>query len=384
VQRGREPPNPLMITGYNTDVRHGEVVFHVQTEDKGAGNPFIESLVYVGGQVVATKRAGYADLLAEGKDDKEIIALMDHQHRTMIAAIRHGKLDGRLAALSSRAGGSITVAGDLSDDLDPIPSLASAAAAALGALGAAAPGHAPAPVPAGSTHAPVAPASAPPRAPVPPGAAPAPPLGAVPAGSASAPPRGAAPASAPVLPRPLAAGAPAAGGGGAGGMAGAGAPFAPAPAAPSPRPPLPGGATPGGVAPPPRSPAAAGGSARPPAAAAPERTLDQVILEYLTNEADQEQLVLLLDGDSQLGLGRRAALALRATSSKSGQPIAGAQVSVRMISTVSEPRILAHGRTDDQGALPLAFEIPTLDRGTAALIITAVSSIGRAELKHLL
>src|SRR5580693_668558 len=349
VQRGREPPNPLMITGYNTDVRHGEVVFHVQTEDKGAGNPFIESLVYVGGQVVATKRAGYADLLAEGKDDKEIIALMDHQHRTMIAAIRHGKLDGRLAALSSRAGGSITVAGDLSDDLDPIPSLASAAAAALGALGAAAPGHAPAPVPAGSTHAPVAPASAPPRAPVPPGAAPAPPLGAVPAGSASAPPRGAAPASAPVLPRPLAAGAPAAGGGGAGGMAGAGAPFA-----------------------------------RPPAAAAPERTLDQVILEYLTNEADQEQLVLLLDGDSQLGLGRRAALALRATSSKSGQPIAGAQVSVRMISTVSEPRILAHGRTDDQGALPLAFEIPTLDRGTAALIITAVSSIGRAELKHLL
>ena len=25
---------PLMITGYNTDVRNQEVVFHVQTEDK--------------------------------------------------------------------------------------------------------------------------------------------------------------------------------------------------------------------------------------------------------------------------------------------------------------------------------------------------------------
>ncbi|MES1243218.1 MAG: hypothetical protein ABUT39_16515 [Acidobacteriota bacterium] len=56
-----------MITGYNTDVRHNDVVFHVQTEDKGLGNPFIESLVYVGGQVLASKRSNYADLLSEGK-----------------------------------------------------------------------------------------------------------------------------------------------------------------------------------------------------------------------------------------------------------------------------------------------------------------------------
>jgi hypothetical protein len=237
-----------MITGYNTDVRHGEVVFHVQTEDKGAANPFIESLVYVGGQVLATKRAGYAELLAEGKDEKEIIALMDHQHRTMIAAIRHGKFDDKLAALGRHA----AVMAALADD-------------------------------GGAEHF---------------------------------------------------AGKVAAG-------AGAGAP-------------------------------------------GPERTLDQVILEYLTNEADQEQLVLLLDGEAELVLGRQAALALRTSSSKSGLPIAGAQVSVRMISTVSEPRILAYGRTDEKGLLPLAFDIPALERGTAALIITAVSSIGRAELKHLL
>src|SRR5258706_1451911 len=90
-----------MITGYNTDVRHGEVVYHVQTEDKGAATPFIESLVYVGGQVLASKRASYADLLAEGREEKEIVALMDHQHRTTIAAIRHGKLDAKLAAMTA-------------------------------------------------------------------------------------------------------------------------------------------------------------------------------------------------------------------------------------------------------------------------------------------
>jgi hypothetical protein len=250
-----------MITGYNTDVRHREVVFHVQTEDKGVANPFIESLVYVGGQVLATRRASYAEILAEGKDEKEIIALMDHQHRTMIAAIRHGKLDARLAELE------------------------------------------------------------------------------------------------------------------AGRKTGAHASFE----TPRVRPPT------GWVPVPPaastgeRAVSAAATAGRP-----PERTLDQVILEYLTSEADQEQLVLLLEEEKDLTLGQSATVVLRASSSKSGAPVIGAQVSVRMISTVTEPRVLASGRTDDLGVLTLGFDIPTVSRGTSALIINAVSDIGRAELKHLL
>jgi hypothetical protein len=255
-----------MITGYNTDVRHNEVVFHVQTEDKGTANPFIESLVYVGGQVLASKRASYAELLAEGKD-KDILALMDHQHRTMIAAIRHGKLDAKLAELfSSRQTGPHT------------------------------------------------------RVEAPPAAAPA-----------SVQPPAQPVASVQPLPSPEPE---------------------PPPAAPRP--------------------------------AARERTLDQVILEYLTNEADQEQLVLMVEEEQDLLIGKRAILTLRASSSKSGAPVVGAQISVRMISTVSEPRVLGIGRTDEQGLLPMSFEIPQLGRGTAALIISAVSSIGRAELKHLL
>ncbi|MDP9121720.1 MAG: hypothetical protein M3O15_10215 [Acidobacteriota bacterium] len=237
-----------MITGYNTDVRHGEIVFHVQTEDKGAANPFIESLVYVGGQVLASKRASYAELLALGRDDKEIVALMDHQHRTMIAAIRLGKFDAKLSALALAR---------------------QAAPAAVAGVSMAVPEPRPATVTLTTT-----------------------------------------PTS--------------------------------------------------------------------------ERTLDQVILEYLTNEADQEQLVLVLDGDQDFAFGRRVALRLHTSSSKSGLPVAGAQVSIRMISTIAEPRVLSSGRTDDQGLLAISFDIPQLDRGTAALIITAVSGVGRAELKHLL
>jgi hypothetical protein len=268
-----------MITGYNTDVRHQEVVFHVQTEDKGAANPFIESLVYVGGQVLASKRANYADLLAEGRDEKEIIALMDQQHRTMIAAIRHGKFDAKLAALGRPKTSPMPV-------IEHVPFVPVAGGSLPSAVGVAG------------------------------GATPVTAAGA--AGTAGTPNRAPTPRGVPVQP-------------------------------------------PSG-----------------------ERTLDQVILEYLTNEADQEQLVLVLESEVDLGLGRRASLALRTSSSKSGLPIAGAQVSVRMISTIAEPRVLAVGRTDEQGGVPLRFEIPRLDRGTAALIISAVSAIGRAELKHLL
>ena len=91
--------------------------------------------------------------------------------------------------------------------------------------------------------------------------------------------------------------------------------------------------------------------ARPPA---PERTLDQVILKYLTSEADQEQLVLKMEDARDLAFGPHALLALRATSSKSVQPVVGTQISVRMISTVAEPRVLGAGRTDDGGCSPMA------------------------------
>jgi hypothetical protein len=235
-----------MITGYNTDVRHNEVVFHVQTEDKGAENPFIESLVYVGGQVLAAKRAGYAELLAEGRGERSVVELMERQHRTVIAAIKNGRFDGKLDLL----------------------------------LEARKTGAAPAPA-----------------------AAPEP-------------------------------GTPAGHGSGNGAEA--------------------------------------------------ERTLDQVILEYLTSEADQDQLLLTVDGDHALTLGAGARLGLKATSSKSGQPVAGARIQVRMISTVTDPRVLATGETGGDGSLALAFEIPKLERGTAALIITAASTLGHAEIKHLL
>ena len=58
-----------MITGFNTDVEHDGVVYHVQTEDKGLDSPLILSLVYSGGAILASKRSPYEDLIAAGFDE---------------------------------------------------------------------------------------------------------------------------------------------------------------------------------------------------------------------------------------------------------------------------------------------------------------------------
>jgi hypothetical protein len=83
-----------MITGYNTDVRHGARVFHVQTEDKGLGNPKIETLIYVGGEILDSYRGGYEDLIAGGVVTESVIQdRMNEQHKAVIRDIKNGKYD---------------------------------------------------------------------------------------------------------------------------------------------------------------------------------------------------------------------------------------------------------------------------------------------------
>jgi len=84
-----------VITGYNTDVKHDGKVFHVQTEDKGANHPILETLVYVsGGRIIASKQYSYASLVKDGKcNEKEVAVLLESQHRQVMRWIQGGKFD---------------------------------------------------------------------------------------------------------------------------------------------------------------------------------------------------------------------------------------------------------------------------------------------------
>jgi hypothetical protein len=82
-----------VITGFNTDIEHGGVVYHVQTEDKGLESPLILSLVYVGGAILASKRTTYEDLIAAGFDDRVLYERLERQHKLICAAIHAGRIE---------------------------------------------------------------------------------------------------------------------------------------------------------------------------------------------------------------------------------------------------------------------------------------------------
>ncbi len=82
-----------MSSGFNTDVRVGERVFHVQTEDRGPNRPVIDTTVYQNGRVLHRRTSDYkhfadsAEFNAEGLRER-----VEEQHRCVIEDLRSGTL----------------------------------------------------------------------------------------------------------------------------------------------------------------------------------------------------------------------------------------------------------------------------------------------------
>ncbi|MFN2239523.1 MAG: hypothetical protein ABR524_09030 [Thermoanaerobaculia bacterium] len=226
-----------MITGFNTDIKHNSRVYHIQTEDKGLQNPCIESLVYVGGEILASKKTSYASQITQGIDEKIIAQLMEQQHKTVIAAVKRGRFDEKLPD-------------DTADDM--------------------------------------------------------------------------------MLPIDLTTRA------------------VPTPAEP-----------------------------------ADDRTLDQVIIDYLAAEAESEHLELTLLTTSEFIAGQSTELRVSTRRSISHAPIAAATVEVKVISTVEVPRVIYRGKTAADGVATIRCAIPAFHEGTAAIIISAQSPFGNDEVKQL-
>ncbi len=81
-----------MLTGYNTDFKFQGKVYHVQTEDGGINSPYITSLLYHQGAILASRKTSYADILRADCLDDVVRDLMMEQHKQMIRDLMQGKL----------------------------------------------------------------------------------------------------------------------------------------------------------------------------------------------------------------------------------------------------------------------------------------------------
>ena len=208
-----------MRTGFNTEIKRGSTLYHVQTEDKGDTNPLIESLVYVGGQILDSVRAPYDGALK----GEEIDALLEKQHQGLLKKIRNGAYE---AAFSSVSGKEST--------------------------------------------------------------------------------------------QSLRA----------------------------------------------------------------QRGLDDLIIDYLSQEKQKAHLELSMNHGAEFVYGREASVQVTACNDRTRKPMPNVSISIKLISTAAPPTTLFEGKTDAEGRALASVAVPTLESGNAAVIIKGTSELGSDELKQ--
>lgn len=82
-----------MVVGFNHNIRYKGKVFHVQTEDSGPRNPFITTLLYHGGSILASKKTSYSDIVKIEMLEKVVEELMQEQHKEMLRRLKAGEFD---------------------------------------------------------------------------------------------------------------------------------------------------------------------------------------------------------------------------------------------------------------------------------------------------
>ncbi len=82
-----------MIFGFNTDIKHSETVYHVQSEAR-EGELLLQTQVFVRGRCIGKRATSYADKASTpGFTDQQKEQILREQHRLVLDAIRDGKLD---------------------------------------------------------------------------------------------------------------------------------------------------------------------------------------------------------------------------------------------------------------------------------------------------
>ncbi len=230
-----------MLTGFNTDVEHDGITYHVQTEDRGGVGHLIESLIYVRGEILGSRRISYQNLLEAGAELSAVRALMEKQHFTIVETIRRGRIQAVLDP---------SVAGEGDTTISRVPRLD------------------------------------------------------------DLPGRGSGPA---------------------------------------------------------RS----------------QRTLDEVIGEWLAEQEKLDQVRMHIDGGENLKFGAPYRLVVTLATVPDGRPVAGVPVVVRFLSTVHRPMELTRGETGADGTVEFSGSVPEVEKGTGLVVVSLQHQGVRDERKFL-
>jgi hypothetical protein len=82
-----------MNFGFNSNVRVGDAMYHVQTEDRGPSHPFLDTVVYQAGRVIYKRSTSYAQFASANTAEtlpQKLHERLAQQHREVIAELEAG------------------------------------------------------------------------------------------------------------------------------------------------------------------------------------------------------------------------------------------------------------------------------------------------------
>ena len=92
-----------LVTGFNHNIKHKGKQYHIQTEDSGLENPHIITHLFVGGNILASKKTSYADIVGAENLAQVVRELMEEQHKEMLRNLINGVYDDIDSAYAQQA-----------------------------------------------------------------------------------------------------------------------------------------------------------------------------------------------------------------------------------------------------------------------------------------
>src|SRR5436853_6710968 len=81
------------VVGFNHNVKYGEHVYHVQTEDSGLPHAHYITHLFLGGNIVASQKSSYADHAGDRDLPKLVRSLMEAQPKAMLRRLVAGEIN---------------------------------------------------------------------------------------------------------------------------------------------------------------------------------------------------------------------------------------------------------------------------------------------------
>jgi hypothetical protein len=85
-----------MLPGFNHNISYKDRVFHIQTEDSGSDNPHVITHLFMGGNIIASQKTSYADIIGQQNLLELVREIMERQHKYMLKKLINGGMDARL------------------------------------------------------------------------------------------------------------------------------------------------------------------------------------------------------------------------------------------------------------------------------------------------